>query len=418
LGAPKSNPLLIHIAIPGGAHSPMGLNPLLLSDLYRRQVDPVPVDNSEFYPTYRDDQLIRTSNHLLGVAADPLVSVSDDISIINGITMLANAPIHESNEAFMNSGDENLKDAEFAAQMMRLFDASTFGLAVSTNSFGGSGSQQFDQSVPLSDFDNRGDLSQLVILMQANAQITGGDSALQKIKAKFSRVAAQYDRYDQVKKRMPQLQGDSAWISTLLPALSADLVNYAYIPIGGFSVDTHNSHDTVQKTAQRSVWTDVAQFIKLAKSLPDGRGSLFDRMAILVTTEFARTSYEAGNDGTDHNPHNNSALVSGGLLRGGLTVGQSTVIPSARLESTGSSNGRSRLQALAFDFGNSRPLSYVDTIDFLVSSDQRPRTENGQLSTDLIFPGNVLRTVAVAMGLEPVGKLRKYNVLQPLLRKV
>ena len=64
----------------------------------------------------------------------------------------------------------------------------------------------------------------------------------------------------------------------------------------------------------------LASLIQFLKSTPSGQGSLWDRVTLLVTSEFARTPERNGRGGRDHHLAS-SCLIAGPGIAGNQTIG-------------------------------------------------------------------------------------------------
>ncbi|MBK8203285.1 MAG: DUF1501 domain-containing protein [Bdellovibrionales bacterium] len=128
----------------------------------------------------------------------------------------------------------------------------------------------------------------------------------------------------------------------------------------------------------------------------DGTKSLFDETLIVITSEFSReinlnsSSVETG--GKEHNGYTNSYLLMSGGLRGGFTIGESTIQPNILHRPVAHI-------ARNFDFDSGQAIHKL--------SDAPERMADPK-AIKQIRPGHVVRSVAALMGFE--------GLLDPTLR--
>ncbi len=123
----------------------------------------------------------------------------------------------------------------------------------------------------------------------------------------------------------------AAYVGRLMNLMKLHSTRTAYLSLtaGGQTIDTHDSESTKQtpKTVQKCLDSVVTAFKVLSETPFDSTRSFLDVTTVLVGTEFGRTNRQVGrpidDTGTDHNPYNNSFLIGGKGIRGGLTIGAS-----------------------------------------------------------------------------------------------
>lgn len=385
-GAQKQSLFFLHLQVRGGMHSLLGLDGLLLNDLYTRPLDPIPKVDQELYAAYRDDELIRANDILLGPGAAPLVPYLKDIAIVSGISMLGDSVDHGQNQQFsLGSSAGHLDLSGFPALVQAYPSSLSLGLI----------SDQDIGSVIKTDLS---DLRALAHRARKDPKIPSSRAEFLSPMEQARETLRQADRfaksfqtdYSLYEKSLP----DMLWLATAAAAYRQQMAEVFSISswiVNSSDFDTHGNHATGQRQALLSAFTTLGRVIKFLKSHPgrEKNQSLFDEAIVLVTTEFARTAWKEGNDGTSHNPETNSFIVAGGRIRGGQKVGASTIFSSAL------ARPRSAFLALPLDFQSGRPLSPAELVQFL-------KTKNAAdyPHIDCIQPGHIWNTIYAAAGVD------------------
>jgi len=135
----------------------------------------------------------------------------------------------------------------------------------------------------------------------------------------------------------------------------------------GLWFDSHSDNMRFQLLRQPSTWADLATFIDLLKSTKNEHGRLFDQTTLAVFSEFGRFPRLNGERGKDHFPEN-SWLLAGGGVRGGVTVGATD------------SEGKSRpvdYRSGRLDGADTRPIFIDNTFATLVQIAGSSPTKHG-----------------------------------------
>ena len=132
-----------------------------------------------------------------------------------------------------------------------------------------------------------------------------------------------------------------------------------------------DTHDPMSAKAQPKNFADLtstlAGVLKLFRETPyDSKRSLMDVTTFIISAEFSRTLRQFGKPidqtGTDHNPSNNSVLVGGKGIQGGLVIGASDFRSSTETLSKAhlaADPGRFRMMGKPFDFSKSIPTDQL-----------------------------------------------------------
>lgn len=414
---------LVMIRASGGAHAPLGLDPFILSELQNRKIDPVKIDTGDssdltrFYAAYRDSDLLTAGELTLGIAAAPLIPHINDIAIINGVMLLPQSPFHDVCLRYSSSGNTKEDTPLFPYQVeMDMPERSSLGVAYS--GFLNQDLKQKYFGTPIGDIASRASGSQTSYMdlleiqnknMKEESSLSKAMTALFDTKNREKVFAQNLSEY-----RSMQTGALSQDIFTLAAGFNSNYFQFASLDISfQGTLDTHSNHAQGHPQALSSVFQELADIFRLFKNIPcqnssDGR-SLFDQTTFVFTSDFCRSSWRQGVDGTDHNPLNNSFLLAGKKIKGGQKIGNSTIITPNMFPS----DPRSRLQALPFDFGKGRALTLEETVSgeqlgiFNAASGkitlgqqcQRGETP-GPNCIDFLTPGSIYKTLGQAFGID------------------
>lgn len=392
---------MIHIHFEDGAHHLLGLDPLVLELLENRKLDPVKRDDREFIPLYEDKDLIDTGSFILGPAASSLAPFSQDFSIVAGIQGVSIS--HTDNARFNMSGDEDGRDNLIVAEVYNQLKSGVLGVGLSTALL----RDEFSRTQNI-------DLGQIVNTKLLSAQSQNltlsyrGDSLVAKQMLEMQKQLATFK--DLKQSLMTDFSADEL-VSNLIASMKLGLSNFNFITLQN-GLDTHSGHAQHSEFLNQLL-TRVAKIIEVLKKTEGSKPntSLYDETVILITTDFGRTSYNQNsgtNYGTDHNPLNTTFMLGGGLIRGGVKIGASTVMPGTRTAS-----GRSALTGIPFDFRAEKVVEYKDFINVGREHNLSVLGEN----VGFIYPGHVLATICAALDVKTAGKLRNYKAIKGLLKQ-
>ncbi len=397
----------------GGAHPPIGLDPLIVETLRKRKIDPV--GENDFYAAYRDDELVKAKDILLGPAGSPLVSIIDDIAIINGILMLPNTPLHESNLEFMSSGSTRSAPF-FPFQLAEELGGGPIGVIYKF----GLGDQGVGTPVDSLKSTDSNDFLK-VLKYRANNMGSEVTSPILQIQSLSSNLQTQFDLFKSIFENNRYSSSGSEDVPVIAAAMASGLVKYGILDLDTSrgTLDSHSNHAAGHRNTLFSVFQQFADTISFFKRIKyqgkESEKSLFDYTTFVFLSDFARTAVKEGEDGTGHNPHDNSCIVAGKGVRGGQVIGASTIFAK--------SFGESRLQALPYDFDAKRVLTIEDMAEGqrnnisyskFCSVGYEPNKTN---CVSFITPGTVFKTISQAFGMKNGTKYLENNgVLTKLLK--
>lgn len=427
----------------GGAHPPLGLDPIILSEITRREIDPISLDTGEtsvgdprhFYPAYTENEYVRAGDLILGKAAKPLLPWVQDIAFLNGVMLLPQSPFHDVCRRYGSTGlpggtaplipfqleRETLSGSQFGTFFNGALDNDLKSMLLGTplSSLG----------VTLQSRTKRADPA--VVRARQRLRNGGGLSAafrgvidLEEKGPKAIQLNEEYRKALDVDALAFSSEEDA--IRLLAVAFNSGLARFASLDLEDSTgvLDSHNQHREGHVLALESKFSYFAALLKAFKNIRfeggDREESLFENTTFLFMSDFARSSWRQGPDGTDHNPQNSSVLLAGKNIAGGKKIGASTVIsPDALIN-----EDRSRLQALPFNYSLGRSLSFEEMMTnfkgLLFNSSNQVIMANscrsGEDCIGFLTPMHVMTTVARAFGLDGTRFLPKVQIIPGVVK--
>ena len=184
----------------------------------------------------------------------------------------------------------------------------------------------FDPKHPVASFMN----SRLAALGAAGTgRFSAGTRAMMEAYAKAPDLARRLQRLDP-KSTKQEPDGDRRFIDLMAGVFREGICSNAILEIAPkrFGLDVHAAS---MARNQIEIYTDVVGRVRklfdlLAETPFDATRSLFDVTTVMFASEFGRTLRQPGlplgDTGTDHNSLNNSILIGGKGVRGGLVIGE------------------------------------------------------------------------------------------------
>ena len=188
-----------------------------------------------------------------------------------------------------------------------------------------------------------------------------------------------------------------------LGAMSLGLVHFAQIDWNDFpGLDTHRNFPGRHQRFQRQAWDRVGTLLNVMKKTPykDTGQFLFpDHTTLAVTTEFSRPPFLNAQEGKDHNALDNSILLGGRGIRGGLHLGGHHLFVREERRA------QSQLSGLPLNYETGETLFPSGDLESLL----------GKWPLDIIRPENILQTLGdifgtgplFGRGIWPLGKIRR-----------
>lgn len=155
--------------------------------------------------------------------------------------------------------------------------------------------------------------------------------AASPLKQSISKLLSSKDKFAKMKSSI-SAENQLKPAAITAAAFAHGLSQFANISIPEYSLDSHSNHENNHKLALTKSMEKVAEWFKAFKETKfgDTGKSLFDHTTFLVVSDFSRTSALNTAKGKDHNPLTNSCILAGGHIRGGATIGGSTLISRER----------------------------------------------------------------------------------------
>lgn len=366
----KEEQFFILVRLEGGWDTSLSLDPWL----EEKRPDP-----SDMFVEYRPDEILTTSSGIkLGPAAQPIVALRQNMSVVNGLFLSATDGGHFAALSYMSTGNgENLAPS-LPIELEVASRSHAFG-ALSDTALYTADRQALSSSVAdlkkrLSGEDPTEVLSKLY---SADFLKEAPSPYLSSI---FNMVSNQHINKAFIKSVAEILQGESRDPSTTELVAASFLSGgsrFAQLDFFDRGLDTHSNHPKEHLAEQKNMWQRVTDLVSLFEKVPFKKSgeSLMDRTTLLVVSEFSRTPALNGAKGKDHNPMSNSALFIGRNVPQGRVLGGTRLVPKAL---------------------TNRALSYhiAYPMDFVTGLPVKKRSENGEI----LKPEHIVQTVGHIMG--------------------
>ncbi len=389
------------------------------------------IDETDFYRVYTEDQMIKVADRTyFGPAAASLVPYFQDLCVVNGVLMLPKVTNHEINRAYMAIGNSKPDDPYFPFQLAMTAGDAPMGVAHRLEYVDQLRTGSYTSKIAARELTQAqgGGLQDLYvqalmdkITREASENGTNATIDAQRLSLEAqAALASVADKFKEFREKYFDGTDEGDGIAATLAGFNAGVIRYGVVDYqSDYELDTHSSHSTKHPLVLGKALSRVAATLKCLKETPyapngvESGKSLFDYTTVMVVSEFARTPWNQGGDGTDHNPYTNSCLMFGKRIQGGQVIGNSRMI--SRKDT---SEQRSRLQANLFDFKNNTPIS-DETFRSVLSGDIKVGACSADLPQclDFIMPGTLMKTMAKAFGVDDKAQwVSKSRTLDQILR--
>jgi len=310
----------------------------------------------------------------------PLWAYRDRFSVINGVVM-SNVDGHQQNASYYFSGSTfggesflphlNLPRPSYSARILDSLQNGEFGGAALTN---------LARTVALSPAsmgpmaELLGDLPDLEADVALAAHLRARMTWIGQGTGRFSRGAQQMQAgledvsrlHRQMLKLPPVREGvdaETQFVEFLAAAFGGSMARSASWTL----IENFDTHDAASAKDSRRLFGDTFDslgriFKALVETPYDSKRSMMDVTTVVINSEFSRTMRQEQNPidatGTDHNNLNNSFVIAGKGIRGGLVVGASDYAVSGEvLSGAHLALDARRIKAMGrpFDFTTMRP---------------------------------------------------------------
>lgn len=285
---------------------------------------------------------------------EPLMAHKDDFTIINGVFMSPDGDGHGQSMYYLFGG----KSVKADSFVPRIGEPHDFPLtSIHLGGFAGDGNQTPTNFATSAHFNPSKSGSFKTILSKRNG-INLAEPDMDFVLSRFNshqgkmgmfsegavNTSASFERTPKLEstlKNMDFVGGIGVKVGQLVSAVDFARSNFAGGVTNSFTImmntdgdadfqlDTHSSSSAqTQPKKYKAIAKDMAAVFEYLKNTPFDEGrSFFDVTTVVITSEFARTYRQSFSSidatGTDHNPLNNTVIVAGKGIEGGLVLGES-----------------------------------------------------------------------------------------------
>lgn len=382
--------LFVHFHIMGGAHSILG--PGFISQQSIEKRDKYRLTNRDYYRVIRDEDAIVFGDKLVGPALVSLEPWFSRMCIFDGIMMKNNSVDHRENLFYMQTGSRKASGNLAGVHVNPIGHSLPYTMASNfsvTESVSGT-------ALNLSKVSN----------LENESKPFGYDAYVRgEYQPENSTEEAKMLRFQNVQNflskrkelRYSTNQSFETYTDIVAGYLSGQFASVTLNTLSGGNIDSHTAYSRTAVSSLTQHYAEVSNFLSFISQIETNSGSsLIDETTVLVTTDFSRSAWKEGDDGTGHNPWTNAALVFSPNLRGGVKIGNSSITSGVN-----STDQQSKFHSLPYDFKNGRSLSYEEFISMTLGSSKeldRP-LELGISREDvhLITPEVVINTIGIAI---------------------
>ena len=275
---------------------------------------------SDFFIEYRQDQLLPAHDGFLGPAMNPIQKHFSRMSVLNGVFISGRDNGHDSASHYMLSGNGQNSLGVMSLELEGKKFQSPFGTVANASvKTGGKAKVILDLNTLVAN-KSIGDADALVVIDEANSELTQSKQAILKYSAQmamFNRLMASFTQSGQAKEH-------HALAASFLSGLSMT----AHLYVNGIFLDTHSNHEGEHLNRLKTFFTNLNETFDFFASIemPNMPGlSLLDRTTVMVTSDFTRTPALNTSKGKDHNPQTNSVMLMSPFLKPGI-YGKSQLI--------------------------------------------------------------------------------------------
>ncbi len=326
----------------------------------------------------------------------PLKEVRSDFSILNGVLMETGFDGHEQNYNYMFTGNPFGADAVLPKLTSESKREKKLLAGLKLNSF--FNYPNTSTVLPVSTGDGQG-LSQMIkeskdiyqnkMVFESLKRIYGNSKGKGQMSLAKDRLLSALNLSPEALKKLNQVEYQEVPSQTTekntLDMISAyfksGLTNLAVIEVDVsshlppdtlFGIDSHSVDlARLQPTYCKAIVQSIKNYIKALKNINiDKKNSMYDVTTFMFASEFSRTTrtmaqpdIDVSQTGTDHNPLNNSLIVGGKGIKGGLVLGESDMRSSSEVLSPihiGKDSKKLKIMGKRFDFANSKPIQELD----------------------------------------------------------
>ncbi|MBN20186.1 MAG: hypothetical protein CL678_02775 [Bdellovibrionaceae bacterium] len=291
---------IVHIHFNGGWDVVLGPNPWIQSSR---------PNEKDLFLGYAESEVIDGRNLSVGPSMDPMKPYLEEMAIINGI--FQDSPdggmFHTAGQTIITCGNSSLPSL---LEEVNQQDQTPLGI-IST-------SRGFPKK-------NTFTVSQISKLRNDHTRI---DELTESMSGAFTHSLKKLNsEKKEVEKKLENLKNTSSYKlrpDHIANLFKLEIASQAYYSISR-NLDTHSNHLNSHLESQRRNWREVADLVKTFKRTPYGKKgeSLYAHTTFMITSDFSRTPALNLSAGKDHDGSNNSIVLLGGGVKGGVVRGSS-----------------------------------------------------------------------------------------------
>lgn len=309
-------------------------DPLMAMDAYKREtLNDFKFSDSEFLSFDSRSAVKPFAHGFLAPAMEPLFPHLNDLCIVNGILMNIDSSTHETNREYMAGGNSEKSVPFFPFALASALPGQNYKVAYrmeyeqlrdgnyankmqtgSIQSYMNTTQDTFESF--LSDDDETAQLQKNVIRQKQSQK-----NSIEILSKIIQNAEKKFNLSDEGFRHC--IHAVAGLGSGILGAAQVDTISDP-------DLDTHYGHAQRQTSTLTRGFSFLSQLINFMKETPylldpTTKLSLFDVTTVVVTSEFSRTSWREGLDGTSHNQYNNSCMLFGSKVNGGTMIGGSYI---------------------------------------------------------------------------------------------
>ncbi len=352
------------------------------------QVKRLQVSDTALFLGYREDEIESALGIKYGPAARALKEFAPNTIAVNGVSMLGNVS-HGDCKRWAETGILERRTAGLPAMAAVSTSEEKTAAVISNNSSVESGLLPVSTTFS-SNLQNLDRSVEELNFLDENSTVAESYRTMMKYSLGFKTAS---EKNPSLK---PLLQDTNDQTSALAAGAALSFLSgysrSAFLEVrpAQFTLDTHSRHAVEHVPALANCFEQVIKLIKILQATPAGDSgrSLFDETLIVISSDFSREINLNGaslqTSGKEHNGFTNSYILLSGSLRGGITLGESTIQANA-LRRPAAHVARN------FNFETGMPI---------IKRSDAPNIIDDAKAIKQIRPGHMVRTVASMMGFE------------------
>lgn len=356
----------------------------------------------------------------LGMTMKPLFGNLEDLCIINGLLMDLNSNIHETNRDYMSSGNLERTTAFFPFALAQSFPAKSqtrVGYFMEYEPLRDNNYFLKSATKNLTSFSEKTDDAYEDILLDDSSAASMQKNIINQNKREQESILLLNRLIAETEKELSPTKIGYKQAALALAGLGSGYLKMAQVDmVMDPELDTHSSHKAQHLPNLTEAFEYISKVIKFMKATPykldpSLKKSLFDVTTVVITSEFARTTYSEGSTGTSHNQYNNSCILFGGSVRGNTLIGESQIYKGSEINVSGQP---SLLHASPFNFQTQKALTREQIKALKIENIGMCKTFSDCF--DFIYPETIWRTIAAQYGINNLSTISSGPILRGLFK--